>query len=127
MKTLRYIPCPCCGHSQSASSFEQRPVGRFKVDVRLCQGRKGFPSIGFVDMDEAEVALVRQRLLATLQSALTEGVISVEDLELLAPAKEARSGQLPLAIRVSAQSPVGVARATAVEGNVWAKNVVREE
>jgi len=127
MKTLRYIPCPCCGHSQSASSFEQRPIGLFKVDVRLCQGRKGFPHVAFEDMNEGEVDLVRRRLLATLQSALTEGVISVEDLELLAPAKEARSGQLPLAIRVSAQAPVGVARATAIEGNVWAKNVVKEE
>lgn len=84
MTTLRYLPCPCCGNTIPASSWDRRAFGNFKVDVRLCSGRKGFRHIGSDDLNDGERAKVSARLLGSIQAAMEEGILTREDLAILA-------------------------------------------
>lgn len=83
MKTLRYTVCPCCDQSMSPKALEQRAFGRFRVDLRACNGRKGFPHIGTDELDQGEREQIRARLLGTIQAAINEGLLVSGDLEVL--------------------------------------------
>ena len=98
MKTLRYISCPVCDYSMSAEALSKRMVGRFRADIRLCRGRKGLPHVAFEDMSVSEMQLVRQRLLTAVRLALSEEVITNDDLRLLAPGDDVARGQIPIPI-----------------------------
>jgi len=65
-------------------AWDRRSYGDFRVDVRLCNGRKGFPHVGTDELDPGERERVRARLLGTIQAAVKEGVLSREDLGVLA-------------------------------------------
>jgi len=80
MKTLRHVVCPCCNHSMSLKALSGQPYGQFQVDIRLCQGRKGFPHVGTEALNQAEKGVVRARLLGAIQAALEEGVLTTDDL-----------------------------------------------
>ena len=43
-----------CDYSMSSDALSRRAVGRFRVDIRLCQGRKGLPHVAYEDMTIAE-------------------------------------------------------------------------
>ncbi len=98
MRTLRYLSCPVCDYSMSSDSLSRRTVGRFRVDIRLCQGRKGLPHVAYEDMNTAETELVRQRLLTSVRAAVQEGIITENDLRLLTPTGGVSSGQIPMSM-----------------------------
>ena len=102
MRTLRYLSCPVCDYSMSADALSRRMVGRYRVDIRLCQGRKGLPHVAFEDMSVPEMQLIRQRLLTAVRLALSEEVITKDDLRLLAPADDVARGQIPMPIPATA-------------------------
>jgi len=82
----------------SPKALERQAYGRFQVDIRVCNGRKGFPHIATDGLDLNERAQVRARLLGTIQAAVKEGVLTEDDLVLLAgvvPSVEPHQ-QLPL-------------------------------
>jgi len=83
MKTLRYTVCPCCDRSMSPKALDQQAFGRFQVDIRACNGRKGFPHVAMDDLNSGERVQVRARLLGTIQAAVAEGVLTSEDLHVL--------------------------------------------
>jgi len=106
MKTLRQLSCPVCDYSFTANALEGRALGRFRVDVRLCQGRKGLPHISYDELKPSESELIRQRLLAAVQASLAEGIITEQDLGLLAASSRVSRGQIPMAIYVpESESP----------------------
>lgn len=77
------------------------------MDIRLCNGRKGFPHVATEDLTPDERAQVRARLLGTIQAAVKEGVLSENDLVVLAgavPSSDPR--QVPLAIRTVVVTPI---------------------
>jgi len=67
----------------SPKALEQRAFGRFRVDLRACNGRKGFPHIGTDELDQGEREQIRARLLGTIQAAVNEGLLVSGDLEML--------------------------------------------
>ena len=85
MRTLRYLSCPVCDYSMSSDALSRRTVGRFRVDIRLCQGRKGLPHIAYEDMTTAETELVRQQ-----EPEGQETVVGVVTQGSLAPVLEVR-------------------------------------
>lgn len=101
MKTLRYLSCPVCDYSMSQDALSKRKVGRFRADVRLCQGRKGLPHVAYDDLTASEKDIVRRRLLMAVQAALDEGIIAYEDLTYRAPRSEASREQLPMPMVVA--------------------------
>jgi len=80
MKTLRYTVCPCCDRSMSPKALDQQAFGQFRVDIRACNGRKGFPHVAMDELNPVEKEQVRARLLGTIQAAVSEGVLTSEDL-----------------------------------------------
>jgi len=97
--TLRYITCPCCSHTMTASALNGRPAGKFEVDIRLCQGRKGFPHVATEVLSRDETDLVRSRLLSAVQAALHEAVLTREDLmALLGVPSSVNPAQIPLPV-----------------------------
>jgi len=80
-------------------AWDRRGYGDFRVDVRLCNGRKGFPHIGSDELDRGERERLRVRLLSTIQLALREGVLDEGDLAVLAnvgPGSDHRQVPLPI-------------------------------
>jgi len=67
----------------SAQALSGRPLGQFHVDIRLCQGKKGFPHVGTESLTEDEAGIVRARLIGAVQAALKEGVLAEKDLAAL--------------------------------------------
>ena len=104
MRTLRYLSCPVCDYSMSSDALSRRAVGRFRVDIRLCQGRKGLPHVAYEDMTIAETELVRQRLLTSIRVAVQEGILTENDLRLLAPAGGVSPDQIPMSMVLGAQA-----------------------
>ena len=96
MRTLRYLSCPVCDYSMSVDALSKRMVGRFRADVRLCQGRKGLPHVAYDDLTRSERDLVRHRLLMALRTALTEGIITTEDLDFPPSSIEVFRDQIPM-------------------------------
>jgi len=81
-------------------AWDRRGYGDFKVDVRLCNGRNGFPSIGSDELNGEERERLRARLLSTVQLAIREGVLSESDLAVLANVgSELDHRQVPLPIQ----------------------------
>ena len=68
----------------SPKALEHQAFGRFLVDIRACNGRKGFPHVAMDELSPGERMQVRARLLGTIQAAVQEGVLAKEDLVLLA-------------------------------------------
>jgi len=78
-------------------AWDRRSYGDFRVDVRLCNGRKGFPHVGTDELNPGERERVRARLVGTIQAAVKEGVLTEDDLVLLAGAvPSVEPQQLPL-------------------------------
>jgi len=64
----------------SPKALDQQAFGRFLVDIRACNGRKGFPHVAMDELSPGEKMQVRARLLGTIQAAVAEGVLTSEDL-----------------------------------------------
>jgi len=108
MKTLRYIVCPCCDQSMSPKALDQRAYGRFRVDIRACGGRKGFPHIATDELNHGERVQIRSRLLGTIQAAVNEGLLTSEDLVVLTgPRTERYQMALPMAVGESTRAQAG--------------------
>jgi len=67
----------------SPKALSQQAFGRFQVDIRACNGRKGFPHVATDELSPGEKVQVRARLLGTIQAAVDEGVLTTEDLDAL--------------------------------------------
>jgi len=90
----------------SPKALERQAYGRFQVDIRACNGRKGFPHVATDGLDPSERAQVRARLLGTIQAAVNEGVLTEDDLVLLAGAvPSVEPQQMPMPIRVTTVRP----------------------
>jgi len=68
----------------SPKALAQQAFGRFRVDIRACNGRKGFPHVAMDELNPGETTQVRARLLGTIQAAVAEGILTSEDLGVLA-------------------------------------------
>jgi hypothetical protein len=91
----------------SSDALSRRSVGRYRVDIRLCRGRKGLPHVAYEDMTGAETELVRQRLLTSVRAAIQEGIINEADLELLASTTASPPDQIPMSIVMPAATAAG--------------------
>jgi len=120
MKTLRYTVCPCCDQSMSPKALEQRAFGRFRVDLRACNGRKGFPHIGTDELDQGEREQIRARLLGTIQAAVNEGLLVSGDLEVL-------SGRAPRSDRSQIALPLSVGESIGTQAGESIRARAREE
>jgi len=86
----------------SAEALSSRPYGQFRADIRLCQGRKGFPHVGTESLNQIEMGIVRARLLGAVQAALGDGILTKDDLSPLVGGVNAEDHrQLPLSIRAT--------------------------
>jgi len=86
----------------SPEALSARPYGQFHADIRLCQGRKGFPHVGTEPLNQVEVGIVKGRLMGAVRAALKEGILTREDLTpLVAGLEPADHRQLPLEIRAT--------------------------
>jgi len=83
----------------SPKALDQQAYGRFQVDIRACNGRKGFPHVATDALDQSERAQVRARLMGTIQAAVNEGVLTREDLGVLVGSpRPTERYQMPLPI-----------------------------
>ena len=86
----------------SPKALERQAFGRFQVDVRACNGRKGFPHVASDALEPGERAQVRDRLLGTILAAVREGVLTKDDLVALVGGVEPAADHRQLALGIRA-------------------------